>query len=119
MSRCVRQSNRSVRKRGEQLQCTCPEDRQTKSDELTKSVTCRTDLGANTASADEEEEVLEQSEDSVPVVQMDCAFLHNIGHKGAKVTFLTMQWLRRQSRRRDTTSLLNASCRRVSRVISE
>ena len=90
MSRCVRQSNRSVRKRGEQLQCTCPEDRQTQSDELTKSIACRTDLGANTASADEEEEVLEQSDDSIPVVQVNCAFLHNIGHKGAKVTFLTM-----------------------------
>ena len=53
----------------------CPGDPQTLSDELTKSITCRTDLGANTASEEEE---------------MDYAFLHNTGDIDAKVTFLTM-----------------------------
>ena len=85
-----------------------------------KSTTCRTDLGANTAREDEEKKVLtsadyEQADDGIPVVQMDCAFLHDTGDKAAKVTFLTMvensfwsKWLQRQSRRRDTTSLLSA-----------
>ena len=58
MRRCVRQSKRSVRKRGEQLRCTCPEDPPTQSDELTKSITCRTDPGANIVSEEEEKKVL-------------------------------------------------------------
>ena len=58
----------------------------------------------------------EQADEGIPVVQMDYAFLHDTGDKDAKVTFLTMvdnssgQRLQRQSRRRDTTSLLSASC---------
>ena len=32
----------------------------------------------------------EQADDGIPVVQMDYAFLHDTGDKGAKVTFLPM-----------------------------
>ena len=32
----------------------------------------------------------EQAGDGIPVVQVDCAFLHNTGDRDAKVTFLTM-----------------------------
>ena len=32
----------------------------------------------------------EEADDGIPVVQMDCLFLHNTGDKDAKVTFLTM-----------------------------
>ena len=62
-------------------------------DELTKSITCRTDPGANIVSEEEEKSVLTsavgQSDDGIPVVQMDYAFLHNTGNKDDKVTFLT------------------------------
>ena len=47
--RCARRLKRSARRHAEQLQCTCPGGPQTLSDELTKSITCRTELGAYTA----------------------------------------------------------------------
>ena len=67
MSGCVRRLKRSVRKRGEQLRCTCPEDSRTQSDERT-----------------------EQSDDGIPVVHVDNAFLHYTGDQDAKVTHFTM-----------------------------
>ena len=95
MRRCARQLKRSARRHAEQLQCTCPGDPQTLSDELMKSTTCRTDLGANTAWRGRGKERphisrYEQTDDGVPVVQMDYAFLHDTGDKEAKVTFFTM-----------------------------
>ena len=73
----------------------CQGDPQTLCDEPTKSITCRTDPGANTASEEEGRKVLplsrgEQSDGGIPVAQMDCAFLHNTGDEDAKVTFLMM-----------------------------
>ena len=47
--RCAPRLKRSARRHAEQLQCACPGDPQALSDELTNSITCRTDLGANTA----------------------------------------------------------------------
>ena len=94
MRRCARQLRRSARRHAEQLQCTYPGDPQTLSDELTKSTTCRTDLGANTAGGRGEESPhlsrYEQADDGIPVVQLDYAFPHDTGNKDAKVTFLTM-----------------------------
>ena len=52
--------------------------------------------GANIVSEEEEKKVFlhlsrgEQSDDGIPVMQMDHAFLHDTGDKDAKVTLLTM-----------------------------
>ena len=50
----------------------------------------------------------DHSDDGIPVVQMDYAFLHNTGDKDAKVTFLTM--VDNSSGSVVTTSLWSASC---------
>ena len=69
----MRRWKRSAKKRGEQLRCTCPEDRRMQSDELMTSTICRTDPGANTASEDEERKVLTSVERStVAVVSRLC-----------------------------------------------
>ena len=58
----------------------------------------------------------EQADDGIPVVQIDYVFLHDTGDMEAKVTFLTMvgnssgQMVATTVRRRNTTSLLSASC---------
>ena len=92
------------------------------SDELTKSSTCRTDPGANTASDDEERKVLTSVERStVKVESQSCKwttrFLHNTGDEDAKVTFLMMldnssgsMVATAVQSRRDSTSLWNVSC---------
>ena len=74
-----------------QRQCKCPGDPQTLSDELTKSITCRTDPGANTAREEEEKRVLTSAATSrlTMAFQLHYAFLHDTSDKEAKVTFLT------------------------------
>ena len=81
-----RRSKRSARRHAEP---------QTLSDELTKSITCRTDLGSNAAWEEEEKKVLTSASASrltmaLQLCKWNTRSCTNTGDKDAKVTFLTM-----------------------------
>ena len=92
----MRRLNRSARKKGEQLRCTCPGDPRTLSDEGHEihHVPCRSWCECCVRGRAKESPHLIRGKQSDRVafqpVQMDYAFLHNTGDKDAKVTFHTM-----------------------------
>ena len=95
MNGCVRRSKRSVKKARRATPMYVPREPSDAERRAHESITYCTDLGANTASEDDQKKVLTSVERSRATMvsqlcKMDYAFLHDTGDKVATVTFLTM-----------------------------